>query len=239
MSKLGRQSSRVLPTVHAQAAGLDVGSTFRVVGVPPESCDEPVRTFRSFTSDLHRVADWLRAIGVATIAMVSTGVYWIPVFEILETRSFEVLPVNARDTKNVPGRKTDVNETQGLQQLHQFGLLRGSFRPHEHVVPREAGDGAGRVLSASGSSDREGQGGHCHRSEACSAVLQRSPLRHAVRRPRRQLLRRKVQTARTVQPSPPCASDGILLIEAEATPSREFLRKAAAYFANESPDGTP
>ena len=133
-SKRGRQSSRVLPTVHAQAAGLDVGSTFHVVAVPPELCDEPVRTFRSFTGDLHRLADWLRAIGVTTIAMESTGVYWIPVFEILETRGFEVLLVNARDTKNVPGRKTDVNDAQWLQQLHQFGLLRGSFRPHERVV---------------------------------------------------------------------------------------------------------
>lgn len=133
-SKRGRQSSRVLPTVHAQAAGLDVGSTFHVVAVPPELSDESVRTFRSFTGDLHRLADWLREVGVTTIAMESTGVYWIPVFEILETCGFEVLLVNARDSKNVPGRKTDVNDAQWLQQLHQFGLLRGSFRPHERVI---------------------------------------------------------------------------------------------------------
>lgn len=134
MSKRGRPSSRVLPTVHPRAAGLDVGSTFHVVAVPPEVSDEPVRTFRSFTGDLQRLAEWLREVGVTTIAMESTGVYWIPVFEILEARGFEVLLVNARDVKHVPGRKTDVNDAQWLQQLHQFGLLRGSFRPHERVV---------------------------------------------------------------------------------------------------------
>jgi transposase len=80
------------------------------------------------------VADWLKEIGITTIAMESTGVYWIPVFEILEARGFEVLLVNARDVKNVPGRKTDVNDAQWLQQLHQYGLLRGSFRPRDGVV---------------------------------------------------------------------------------------------------------
>lgn len=128
------KAPRTMPTVHACAAGLDVGSTFHVVAVPPELSDEPVRTFRSFTSDLHRLADWLLALGVTTIAMESTGIYWIPVFEILESRGMEVLLVNARDVKNVPGRKTDVNDAQWLQQLHQFGLLRGSFRPHDRVI---------------------------------------------------------------------------------------------------------
>jgi transposase len=120
--------------VHPHAAGLDVGSTFHVVAVAPEVSDEPVRTFRSFTGDLRRLADWLHAIGVTTIAMESTGIYWIPVFEILEARGFEVLLVNARDVKHVPGRKTDVNDAQWLQQLHQYGLLRGSFRPHERLL---------------------------------------------------------------------------------------------------------
>jgi transposase len=96
--------------------------------------DEPVRTFQSFTSDLHQLADWLLAVGITTIAMESTGIYWIPVFEILEAKGMEVLLVNARDVKNVPGRKTDVNDAQWLQQLHQFGLLRGSFRPHDRVM---------------------------------------------------------------------------------------------------------
>lgn len=121
-------------TVHPHAAGLDVGSTFHVVAVAPDVSDEPVRTFRSFTGDLHRLADWLHATGITTIAMESTGIYWIPVFEILEARGFEVLLVNARAVKNVPGRKTDVNDAQWLQQLHQYGLLRGSFRPHERLL---------------------------------------------------------------------------------------------------------
>jgi transposase len=95
---------------------------------------DPVRTFRTFTTDLHRLADWLREVGITTVAMESTGVYWIPVFEILEARGFEVLLVNARHVKNVPGRKTDVNDAQWLQQLHQHGLLRGSFRPHDRLV---------------------------------------------------------------------------------------------------------
>jgi transposase len=129
-----KRRRRRLSTVHPNAAGLDVGSTFHVVAVPQGRAEEPVRTFRSFTGDLHRLADWLQAVGVTTIAMESTGVYWIPAFEILEARGFEVLLVNARDVKNVPGRKTDVNDAQWLQQLHEHGLLRGSFRPHERVV---------------------------------------------------------------------------------------------------------
>ena len=130
----GKRSSRPLLTINAHAAGLDVGSTFHVVAVPPESADESVRTFRSFTGDLQRLADWLKEVGVTSVAMESTSVYWIPVFEILEARGFEVILVNARDAKNVPGRKTDVNDAQWLQQLHQHGLLRGSFRPHDRVV---------------------------------------------------------------------------------------------------------
>jgi transposase len=129
-----RSPSKLLTPVHSKAAGLDVGSTFHVVAVPPELCDEPVRTFRSFTGDLHQLADWLVEIGIMTVAMESTGVYWIPVFEILEARGLEVLLVNARDVRNVPGRKTDVNDAQWLQQLHQHGLLRGSFRPRDGVV---------------------------------------------------------------------------------------------------------
>jgi transposase len=134
LPKVRGQSPKSLPTIHEHAAGLDVGSTFHVVAVASHLSDEPVRTFQSFTGDLHRLADWLQEVGVTTVAMESTGVYWIPVFEILESRGFEVLLVNARDVKNVPGRKTDVNDAQWLQQLHQFGLLRGSFRPQERIV---------------------------------------------------------------------------------------------------------
>jgi transposase len=123
-----------MPVVHRRAAGLDVGSTFHVVAVPDDADEEPVRTFKSFTGDLYRLADWLAKVGITTIAMESTSVYWIPVFEILEERGFEVVLVNARDAKNVPGRKTDVNDAQWLRQLHTYGLLRGSFRPQDQIV---------------------------------------------------------------------------------------------------------
>ena len=123
-----------LSTIHPDAAGIDIGSTFHVVAVPGDRDDRPVRTFRTFSSDLHQLADWLTTVGMTTVAMESTGVYWIPVFEILDARGFEVLLVNARDVKHVPGRKSDVNDAQWLQQLHQHGLLRGSFRPRDSVV---------------------------------------------------------------------------------------------------------
>jgi len=128
------KSSGQLSTLNEHAAGLDVGSTFHVVAVRRDQDEEPVRTFRSFSGDLHKMADWLKSVGIKTVAMESTSVYWIPVFEILEARGFDVLLVNARDVKNVPGRKTDVNDAQWLQQLHQHGLLRGSFRPRDEVV---------------------------------------------------------------------------------------------------------
>jgi hypothetical protein len=131
--RIGKSAGQ-LSTLNEHAAGLDVGSTFHVVAVRGDQDKEPVRTFRSFSGDLHKMADWLGGIGITTVAMESTGVYWIPVFEILEARGFEVLLVNARDVKNVPGRKTDVNDAQWLQQLHQHGLLRGSFRPRDEVV---------------------------------------------------------------------------------------------------------
>lgn len=127
-------SSGRLSTIHPDAAGIDIGSTFHVVAVPSDRDDRPVRTFRTFSRDLHQLADWLTEVGITTVAMESTGVYWIPVFEILEARGFEVLLVNARDVKHVPGRKSDVNDAQWLQQLHQHGLLRGSFRPRDSVV---------------------------------------------------------------------------------------------------------
>jgi transposase len=129
----GRSSGSLSP-INPNAAGLDVGSTFHVVAVPGDRDDRPVRTFRTFSGDLHELANWLHEVGITTVAMESTGVYWIPVFEMLEARGFEVLLVNARDVKHVPGRKTDVTDAQWLQQLHQYGLLRGSFRPRDGVV---------------------------------------------------------------------------------------------------------
>ena len=125
--KSGRPSK--LNIVHTQAAGIDVGATFHVVAVPPDLSPEPVQAFQSFTGDLYRLANWLVEIGVTTVAMESTGIYWIPVFEILEAQGLEVLLVNARHVQNVPGRKTDVSDAQWLQQLHSSGLLRGSFQP--------------------------------------------------------------------------------------------------------------
>ena len=133
-----RRTRRGFSTVHPHAAGIDVGSRFHMVAVAADRDPESVRTFSSFTGDWHRLADWLTAVGISTVAMESTGVYGIPVFEILEARGFEVLLVNARHVKQVPGRKTDVKDAQWLQQLHQFGLLRGSFRPHQNVVALRA-----------------------------------------------------------------------------------------------------
>lgn len=128
------QQQRELSVLHPHAAGIDIGATFHVVAVGAEADAEPVRTFKSFTEELHALADWLKQAEVTTVAMESTGVYWIPIYEILEERGFEVLLVNARFAKNVPGRKTDVSDAQWLQQLHSFGLLRSSFRPREAVV---------------------------------------------------------------------------------------------------------
>ena len=118
---------------HPNAAGIDIGSAAHFVAVPPERDDEPVREFASFTADLHRLADWLDACGVDTVAMESTGVYWIPLYELLESRGFTVLLVNARHVKNVSGRKSDVLDCQWLQQLMSFGLLRGAFRTADQV----------------------------------------------------------------------------------------------------------
>jgi len=134
----GQSKRRVLSALNANAAGIDIGATFHVVAVPPGGDEEAVRSFRSFTGDLHALADWLKSVGITTVAMESTGVYWIPVYEILESRGLEVLLVNARNVKNVPGRKTDVNDAQWLQQLHEHGLLRGSFRPRDQVVQLRA-----------------------------------------------------------------------------------------------------
>ena len=133
-SRKTHRSSGQLSTIHPHAAGIDIGSRFHVVAVPRERDERPVRTFQTFSGDLHHLADWLHTVGITTVAMESTGVYWIPVFEILEARGFDVLLVNARDAKHVPGRKTDVSDAQWLQQLHQHGLLRGSFRPRDGLV---------------------------------------------------------------------------------------------------------
>jgi transposase len=120
-----------LEHINRWAAGIDVGSTSHFVAVP-EGCDEKtVREFKSFTTGLNEMADWLKQCGIKTIAMESTGVYWIPVYELLENKGFEVKLVDARQVKNVSGRKTDVLDCQWIQQLHTYGLLNGAFRPAE------------------------------------------------------------------------------------------------------------
>jgi len=122
-----------LTITHPNAAGIDIGSASHFVAVPPDRDDEPVREFASFTVDLNAIADWLTACRVDTVAMESTGVYWIPLYELLESRGFTVLLVNARHVKNVSGRKSDVLDCQWLQQLMSYGLLSGAFRPAEQV----------------------------------------------------------------------------------------------------------
>ena len=124
----------LLKRINRNAAGIDCGSEAHYVAVPSERDPEPVRSFRTFTGDLRQLADWLGACKIKTVAMESTGVYWIPIFEILEERGFEVVLVNARHVKNVPGRKTDVVDCQWIQELHSVGLLRGSFRPAAEIA---------------------------------------------------------------------------------------------------------
>ena len=123
-----------LNQIQPDAAGIDVGSEEMYVCVPPDRDESSVRVFGTFTAELHNLADWLTQCQIKTIAMESTGIYWIPLFEILEGRGFEVYLVNAGHAKNVPGRKTDVSDCQWLQQLHSYGLLRASFRPDADIV---------------------------------------------------------------------------------------------------------
>jgi transposase len=122
-----------LTITYSNAAGIDIGSASHYVAVPPDRDDEPVREFPCFTADLNAIADWLTACQVDTVAMESTGVYWIPLFELLDARGFKVFLVNARHVKNVSGRKSDVLDCQWLQQLMTYGLLSGSFRPADQV----------------------------------------------------------------------------------------------------------
>src|SRR5579863_8734937 len=120
--------------VHPDAAAINVGATMHMAAVRADRALEPVRSFGTFTADLHRLVDWFTECGVETIVMESTSVYWIPIFELLDERGFTVFLVNARDAKHVPGRKTDVSDAQWLQRLHSFGLLRASFRPKGQIA---------------------------------------------------------------------------------------------------------
>lgn len=127
------KTAAALPVLQPDAAGIDLGATEIYVAVPAERDPQPVRAFATFTEDLLALAAWLQACHIRTVAMEATGVYWIPLFQILESRGFEVCLVNGRHVKNVPGRKSDVCDCQWLQYLHAVGLRRASFRPPDAV----------------------------------------------------------------------------------------------------------
>ena len=133
-----RARAPALSIAYPNACGIDIGSTSHFVAVPGDRDDEPVREFPAFTADLERLVKWLRECNITAVAMESTGVYWIPLYEMLDAAGFEVNLVNARHVKNVPGRKSDVLDCQWLQQLMSFGLLRGAFRPTDEVCALRA-----------------------------------------------------------------------------------------------------
>jgi transposase len=127
-----------LDLVHTNAAGIDIGSESHFVAVAAARDAEPVREFGSWTADLERMASWLKSCGIDTVAMQSTGVYWFAVYDVLEKHGLKVFLVNASHTTNLPGRKSDVQESQWLMKLHTYGLLRNSFRPPEDIRPIRA-----------------------------------------------------------------------------------------------------
>lgn len=132
---MSKQRKRLeqMAIVHPNAGGLDIGMAEILACVPPDREGPTVKKFGTFTPDLNRMADWLVECGVDTVAMESTGVYWIPTFEVLEARGISVHLVNAQHIKRVPGRKSDVQDCQWLQKLHSLGLLTGSFRPDADI----------------------------------------------------------------------------------------------------------
>jgi transposase len=122
-----------LEIVHRNVAGIDVGNESHFVAVPPGRDPQPVQEFGSWTADLERMAEWLKACGIEMVVMQSTGVYWVPLYDILEARGVKICLANARHTKNLPGRKSDVQESQWLMKLHTYGLLRDSFHPSDEI----------------------------------------------------------------------------------------------------------
>jgi transposase len=144
---------KALEIVHPDAAGIDVGGSEHWVAISPDRDPEPVRRFGCFTADLREMGRWLVEKGVRSVAMQSTGVYWMPVFEVLEQQGLEVYLVNAQHTKNVPGRKSDVQECQWLLKLHAFGLLNNSFQPSDEIrVARTLWRHRGDLVAEAGSS---------------------------------------------------------------------------------------
>lgn len=122
---------RHLKVIYPNSAGIDVGAKELWVAVPADSLDESVRCFGTFTDDLHALRDWLKSVGITTVAMESTGIYWIPLYDVLSVSGIEVFLVNPREIKQVPGRKSDVRDCQWIQELHSLGLLRAAFRPDD------------------------------------------------------------------------------------------------------------
>ncbi len=124
-----------LTIVHPDCAGIDIGSREHWVAVDPEHCDEPVQRFTTFSDDLYALADWLESLHVEVVAMEATGVYWIPLYEVLDARGFEVHLVNTHATRQVSGRKSDVLDCQWIRQLMSYGLLKAAFRPPDEICP--------------------------------------------------------------------------------------------------------
>jgi transposase len=122
-----------LEIIHRNVAGIDVGNESHMVSVPANRDPHPIREFGSWTQGLKEMADWLKACGIEWVVMQSTGVYWVPLYEVLDQRGFKICLANARDTKNLPGRKSDVQEAEWVRKLHSYGLLRNSFRPPEEI----------------------------------------------------------------------------------------------------------
>jgi transposase len=133
MTRTLQRGDLSLEVVHPDAAGIDIGNESHYVAVPPTRDSQPIRRFGCTTAELKQMANWLKQCAIRTIAMQSTGVYWIAVYDLLEEAGFEVYLVNARETKNLPGRKSDVQESQWLMKLHTYGLLRNSFRPSQEI----------------------------------------------------------------------------------------------------------
>ena len=129
----GRQQRSKLTLTNPDAAGIDIGSQVHYVGVPEGRAPVSVRSFGAYTAQLDQLVQWLKDCGIKTVAMESTGVYWIALFQKLEEAGLEVLLVDARQAKHVPGRKSDVQDCQWLQQLHSYGLLRAAFRPEDSI----------------------------------------------------------------------------------------------------------
>ena len=130
---MGGKRKQALRVVHRNCAGVDLGKAKHYVAVPECADERPVRSFASFTDELHAMAAWLKSCGVEIVAMEATGVYWIPVFEVLDRAGLEVHLVDARATKQVSGRKSDVLDCQWIRELMSYGLLKGAFRPSDET----------------------------------------------------------------------------------------------------------